>query len=185
MAGCPPITCTISGHCWANDVAVAGGFTPIVCVVSLRACFFAGSSIAAVVLTIVVAWAALAPVRIPANREQPFVIPEGTWARRMSGDPVDILPQQIRLTLGINDVLLLKNRDTVPQTFGPALLMPGQSFRQPFALASEYQFVCSAHASGQMTIIVDPFPDSPWGRLRWRMLEVAHSFGSNTHEPSS
>lgn len=122
---------------------------------------------------------------VPATREQPFIIPEGTWDRRRSGDPVDILPQKIRLTLGLNDVLLLTNQDRVPQTFGPALLMPGQSFRLPFELASEYQFACSAHASGQMTIIVDPFPASPWGRLRWRVLELAHSFSDKTHEPSS
>ena len=149
-----------------------------------RTWFVAASSIAAAI-AIVVTWAAFAPVPISANHEQPFVIPEGTWARRMSGDHVDILPQRIRLTLGINNVLFLKNQDEVPQTFGPALLLPGQSFRQPFEVASEYQFACSAHASGQMTIIVDPFPTSPWGRLRWRVLELAGSFGNKTHEPSS
>lgn len=101
----------------------------------------------------------------------------------MSGDQVDILPQRIRLTLGINDVLLLKNQDTVPQTFGPALLMPGQSFRLPFELASDYQFACTAHSSGQMTIVVDPFPASAWGRLRWRALQLADLFGNKTHEP--
>lgn len=130
-----------------------------------------------------VSWAALAPLPTRANREQPFVIPEGTWQRRMSGDLVDILPERIRLTLGINDVLLLKNQDNVPQTFGPALLMPGQSFRLPFEVASEYQFACTAHSSGQMTIIVDPFPASPWGRLRWRAIAMAESFGNKTHEP--
>lgn len=140
--------------------------------------------IVAIVLAGVISWGALAPVPARASREQPFVIPEGTWQRRMSGDPVDILPQQIRLTLGINDVLLLKNQDTVPQTFGPALLMPGQSFRLPFELASEYQFACTAHASGQMTIIVDPFPASPWGRLRWRALQLTDAFGNKSHEPT-
>lgn len=126
----------------------------------------------AIALAAVIAWAAFAPVPISATREKPFIIPKGTWARRMSGDLVDILPQRIRLTLGINDVLLLRNQDTVPQTFGPALLMPEQSFRLPFEVASEYQFACSAHASGQMTVVVDPFPASAWGRLRWRMLRL-------------
>ena len=144
-----------------------------------------GSLIAAIAFGIVIAWAAFAPVPISATREQPFIIPEGTWARRMSGDLVDILPQQIRLTLGVNDVLFLQNQDTVPQTFGPALLMPGQSFRLPFEVASEYQFACSAHTSGQMTVLVDPFPASPWGRLRWRVLQLAESFGNQTHEPKS
>lgn len=139
--------------------------------------------ILAIGLLAVISWTALAPLPTRANREQLFVIPEGTWQRRMSGDLVDILPQHIRLTLGINDVLLLKNQDTVPQTFGPALLMPGQSFRLPFEVASDYQFACTAHASGQMTIIVDPFPASPWGRLRWRALKLAEAFGNKAHEP--
>jgi hypothetical protein len=120
-------------------------------------------------------WAAFAPVNMPATRDELFAIPEGTWARRRSGDLVDILPSRIRLTLGINDVLLLRNLDSVPQTFGPTLLMPGQSFRLPFEVASEYQFACSAHASGQMTIIVDPFPGSPLGRLGWRAKKLTDS----------
>lgn len=131
------------------------------------------------------AWAAFAPVPARPDREQPFVIPKGTWARRMGGEAVDILPQRIRLTLAINDVLVLQNHDEVPQTFGPALLMPGQTFRLPFEQAAEYQFACTAHASGQMTIMVEPFPASPWGRLRWRVLELVDSFGNRTHEPQT
>lgn len=116
-------------------------------------------------------WAALAPVRSP-SRDQIFEIPKGTFARRMSGDKVEILPSQIELTLGVRDVLVLKNSDEVPQIFGPTLMMPGQSFRLPFAVASSYQFACTAHASGQMTILVEPFPATPWARLRWRVREL-------------
>ena len=114
------------------------------------------------------AWAAFAPLPSPSNREHVFVIPAGTWQRRMDGEAVEILPSRIVLTLGVRDVLTLVNRDAVPQTFGPALLMPGQTFRLPFEQASEYSFACSAHASGEMTVVVEPFPASPWARLRWR-----------------
>jgi hypothetical protein len=116
------------------------------------------------------AWAAFAPID-SASRDALFEIPKGTWARRMAGSQVEILPSQIRLTLGVRDVLVLKNHDDVPQVFGPTLMMPGQSFRLPFALASRYDFACTAHLSGQMTILVDPFPATPWARLRWRMRE--------------
>lgn len=112
-------------------------------------------------------WAAFAPVHFD-SREEVFEIPKGTWARRMSGDMVEILPSEVRLTLGVRDVLLLRNLDDVPQMFGPTLMMPGQSFRLPFELASSYQFACTAHASGEMTVLVEPQPLSPWGRLRWR-----------------
>ena len=114
-----------------------------------------------------VAWAALTPITF-ASREETFEIPKGTWARRMSGNKVEILPSHVYLTLGIRDVLLLKNQDDVPQIFGPTLMMPGQSFRLPFEMASSYQFACTAHASGQMTVVVDAQPDTPWQRLVWR-----------------
>ena len=117
------------------------------------------------------AWAALAPVRTD-SRDEVFEIPKGTFARRMAGEGVGILPDELRLTLGLRDVLVLRNRDDVPQIFGPTLMMPGQSFRLPFAQASSYQFTCTAHASGQMTIVVDPFPATPWARLRWRLREL-------------
>jgi hypothetical protein len=118
-----------------------------------------------------VAWASLTPVR-SASRDEIFEIPKGTWARRMAGDPVEILPDRIRLTLGVKDILVLTNQDDVPQIFGPTLMMPGQSFRLPFAQASSYQFACTAHASGQMTVLVEPFPATPWARLRWRVREL-------------
>jgi hypothetical protein len=117
------------------------------------------------------AWAAFAPIR-SSTRDEIFQIPKGTWAHRMAGDKVEILPDHIRLTLGVRDILVLQNQDDVPQIFGPTLMMPGQSFRLPFALASSYQFACTAHASGQMTIIVEPFPETPWARLRWRVREL-------------
>lgn len=112
-------------------------------------------------------WAAFAPIR-PASREALFEIPKGTWARRMAGDPVEILPNEIFLTLGVRDVLLLRNLDDVPQVFGPTLMMPGQSFRLPFEVASSYPFACTAHASGWMTVVVEERPASPWARLLWR-----------------
>ena len=118
-------------------------------------------------LVLALAWSALAPIR-SASREQVFEIPKGTWARRMSGDKVEILPDHIYLTVGLRDILVLRNHDDVPQIFGPTLMMPGQSFTLPFDRPSQYQFACTAHASGQMTIVVDPYPGSPWARVTWR-----------------
>ncbi len=111
-----------------------------------------------------------------ASRDRIFAIPKGTWARRMSGDKVEILPDHIRLTLGLQDILVLHNLDDVPQIFGPTLMMPGQSFRLPFERAAEYTFACTAHASGQMTIVVEPNPTTPWARIRWRLIELVSTF---------
>lgn len=117
------------------------------------------------------AWAAFAPLHAPQpdRREQLFEIPKGTWERRMKGDQTSILPEQITLTLGLRDVLLLRNSDTVPQMFGPVLIMPGQDFRLPFAQAGEHPFDCTVHASGRMTVLVEEAPAAGLPRLKWRL----------------
>lgn len=135
----------------------------------------AASGLSALAATVLAGWAALAPVESP-TKEELFEIPKGTWARRMSGDEVSILPERLYLTLGLRDVLVLRNLDDVPQIFGPTLMMPGQSFRLPFAVASSYQFECTAHPSGQMTIVVYPFPDTPLARLAWRVRGLARAW---------
>lgn len=130
--------------------------------------FATGSVVLAATLVLgALVWAATAPIA-SASRDELFEIPRGTYARRMAGDKVEILPDTIRLTLGINDVLLLRNLDDVPQVFGPALIMPGQSFRLPFEVASTYSFACTAHAKGAMSVIVEPGPAKGWPTLRWR-----------------
>ena len=130
-----------------------------------------GSLILAAAALGAIAWAAFTPVTF-ASREEIFEIPKGTWAHRMAGNKVEILPSRVFLTLGVRDVLLLKNLDDVPQIFGPTLMMPGQSFRLPFEVASSYQFACTAHASGQMTVVVDEQPDTAWRRLVWRTKRI-------------
>jgi hypothetical protein len=113
-------------------------------------------------------WAMFAPIE-QKFAKRIFEIPRGTWASRMGGEQVEILPDEIHLTLGVQDVLLLRNLDDVPQLFGPVLMMPGQSFQLPFTVASEHVFACTAHASGQLVVNVRPFPDTPLERLAWRL----------------
>ncbi len=119
-----------------------------------------------------VALAAFVPVQFD-SKEEVFEIPEGTWANRMAGGKVEILPQVVYLALGVRNVLVLRNLDTVPQMFGPTLIMPNQSFSLPFELASDYDFACTAHVSGQMKVIVDPEPALGWQRLEWRATKLA------------
>jgi hypothetical protein len=128
------------------------------------------AALAAGTLLAAAGWAGLAPVGERA-REQTHVIPKGTWARRMAGDKSDVMPNDIRLTLGVRDVLVMRNEDEVPQMFGPVLMMPGQSFRLPFNVASRYDFACTAHVSGSLTVHVDPEPGW-WRMLRWRVASL-------------
>jgi hypothetical protein len=125
-------------------------------------------------LAAVAAWAALMPIQVE-SREAVYVIPQGTWAKRMAGEKLDVLPDEIRLTLGVRDVLVLRNQDDVPQMFGPVLIMPGQGFSLPFKLATSYQFACSLHVSGQLSVVVQPAPAPGWERLRWRVATMARA----------
>ncbi len=111
-------------------------------------------------------WAALAPIPTGA-RERLFEIPAGTSERRIAGEhDLEILPQTIRLQ--VHDVLALRNADAAPHVFGPTLIMPGQTFRLPFRQAATYSFLCTAHADGQLNVVVEPAPAPGWERLRWR-----------------
>jgi hypothetical protein len=105
------------------------------------------------------------------SREEIFEIPKGTWARRMAGEKREILPSDVHLVVGIHDVFLLKNSDDVPQIFGPTLLLPGQSLRIPFTRPSENYFSCTAHASGQLLVVVEAVT-WPWDRLSWRVRRM-------------
>ncbi|WBS00480.1 hypothetical protein OU994_19435 [Pseudoduganella sp. SL102] len=126
------------------------------------------------------AWSAFAPLP-DESRDELFEIPKGTWARRMAGDKVDILPDTITLTVGVKDVLLLRNADTVPQIFGPVLIMPGQDFRLPFDTVSVNEFNCSAHSSGSMKVIVEPHPAAGIARLKWRVRRASRVLPASFH----
>lgn len=119
-------------------------------------------------------WGTVSPLRYP-TRDMLFEIPAGTYAKRARGIDAEILPANVRLTLGVQDVLLLRNRDSVPQVFGPVLIMPGQDFRLPFEQLGDYDFACSAHASGQMRVQVVAPPDPGLARLRWRLGQLVHA----------
>jgi hypothetical protein len=116
------------------------------------------------------ALAAFAPADA-GGREKLFEIPPGTSERRLAGEDDEILPQTIRL--GVDDVLALKNSDTAPHVFGPTLIMPGQTFRLPFTQAATYSFLCTAHADGQLEVIIEPRPAPGWERLRWRWQKLS------------
>ena len=117
-----------------------------------------------------IGWAALAPVGATAG-ERLYEIPAGTSARRLAGEhDLDILPRTIRL--GVHDTLALRNADSAPHLFGPTLIMPGQTFRLPFTQAASYSFLCTAHADGQLEVIVEPPPAPGWPRLRWRWARL-------------
>jgi hypothetical protein len=107
-------------------------------------------------------WAALAP--LPAlPRERVIVIPQGASA--LGPQP---FPSNIHLTLGLQDVLVLRNEDDRPQLIGGIEVGAGQNLRIPFHRVQDFQLACSAHPSGQLRISVSARPGPGLGRLWWR-----------------
>jgi hypothetical protein len=123
-------------------------------------------------LALAAGWAALAPLP-PMPRERVYVIPKGTGARQAAGQRVSPLPSRIRLLLGVQDVLVLRNEDEVPQSFGPIQLRPRQTYRVPFQVAATFDFACSVHENGQVAVVVQRPPAAGWERLGWRLMTTA------------
>lgn len=120
-------------------------------------------------LLLALLWSALAPLRTP-NQERSFTFPAAAAAAvpGLPGARSPALPREIRLTLGVQDVLLLRNLDRQPHVFGPLQLLPGQEFRLPFENAGDYAYACPDVAGGTLLVKVVRLPDPGWDRLRWR-----------------
>ena len=106
-------------------------------------------------------WAALAPLG-DATRERSL-----DFARAAPGSVT--VPAEVRLTLGVRDVLLLRNRDTAPHVFGQLRVLPGHVFRLPFEQAGSYPFACDVAPGARVLVRVLAEPDPGWRRLRWRL----------------
>jgi hypothetical protein len=114
----------------------------------------------AAILLAVLAWAALAPLHYP-TRELGFDFPPAPGRVRVPG--------QVWLTLGVRDVLLLRNRDLAPHVFGQVRVLPGRAFRLPFEQAGDFPFACDLAPGARVLVRVLEQPDPGWARLRWRL----------------
>jgi len=108
-------------------------------------------------------WAALAPLpQLP--KEFVIVIPKGT-----NSQTPQPFPSNIRLTLGLQDVLVLRNDDDRAQLVAGIAVSPGQSLNIPFSRVQDFQLACSAHPSGQIKVSVSAKPEPGLRRLWWRI----------------
>jgi len=112
-------------------------------------------------------WAALAPLHYP-TRERLFEFPRGAAVLRGQPGPAPV-PAEVRLTLGVRDVLLLRNRDLAPHVFGQVLVLPGREVRLPFEQTGDYPFACDLAPASTVTVRVGEQPDPGWPRLHWRV----------------
>jgi hypothetical protein len=108
-------------------------------------------------------WAALAPLP-PLPKERVIVIPKGANSQTLQP-----FPSNIHLTLGLQDVLVLKNEDDRAQLIGGIEVSAGQTLSIPFLRVQDFQLACSAHPSGQLKISVSAKPGPGLARLWWRI----------------
>lgn len=112
---------------------------------------------------LVLLWGMLWPLRGDSH-ELPLEVRRGQSA-----------PAAVRLTLGVQDVLLLRNATGAPLVFGPVQLAPGGEFRLPVEEAGEQDIPCPALPGGVLRVRVVPMPDPGLDRLRWRLGNVGHA----------
>ena len=115
-----------------------------------------------------VGWGAFAPFP-EGSRVLTYVIPLGTAARLKSGEVLSVVPSPIRLTIGVRDVLVLTNDDEVVHQVGPIVLGARQTYRIPFRRPGRFQYACSLHASGTLSLVIAAEPAAGLPRLGWRL----------------
>jgi hypothetical protein len=117
-------------------------------------------------------WSALAPLP-RTSHERSFIFPAAApGARHLA------LPREVGLTLGVQDVLLIKNLDRQPHVLGPLQLLPGEQFRLPFEHVGVFAYACPDVPGGTLRVRVAPLPDPGWQRLRWRLAALAGALRS-------
>ncbi len=105
------------------------------------------------------------------------MIPPGTAARLKAGEPFNVLPSPIHLTVGVRDVLVLTNDDEAVHQVGPIVLGSRQTYRIPFRRPGRFQYACSLHASGTLNLVIAPEPGAGLGRLGWRLDQLIERLG--------
>ena len=113
-------------------------------------------------LLLALLWGALAPLR-GNSHELALDIAPGS------------MPSEVRLTLGVQDVLLLRNRTAAPLVFGPVQLAPDGEFRLPVEEAGEQAIPCPVLPGGALLVRVVPMPDPGMERLRWRFANLGNT----------
>lgn len=80
------------------------------------------------------------------------IVPPGTAARIAAGEPIELLPRELRVEVG--DELVVANQDDRVHEVGPYVVAPGDTIRQRFTEPGRIEGLCTLHPSGEVSIIV-------------------------------
>jgi plastocyanin len=82
-----------------------------------------------------------------------FVIPPGAGEALDAGEPLEILPGTLEVTVG--ETISIVNDDDRGHNVGPFFVGAGETLTQRFSSPGEFVGVCTVHPSGQLVLIVD------------------------------
>lgn len=108
-------------------------------------------------IAMVVGLAACGGADEAAGPEEPtftFVIPAGAGEQIEAGEPLDILPRELRTEIG--ETIMIVNEDDEAHILGPWFLAAGETLRQRFVTPGVFEGSCSVHPSGAFTVVVEP-----------------------------
>jgi hypothetical protein len=81
-----------------------------------------------------------------------FVIEAGTGARLDAGEAVELMPTEVRMSVG--DTLVLRNDDDRTYMVGPYTVRPGETVEQTFHRPQTLVGACQLSGSGEVRIVV-------------------------------
>ena len=87
-----------------------------------------------------------------------FVIPPHTSQQIADGQAAVNLPDEIVLTVGIQDTIVIENQDDVIHSFGPFVVGPHSTLTKRFDVPIIYEGACTFHPEQQMRLVVNPAP---------------------------
>ena len=87
-----------------------------------------------------------------ADSTQTFTIPAGTGARIAAGEPVRVMPKEIKVHVG--DHVVIDNQDDRSYVVGPLAVRPNERLDHRFDAAGVYVGACSLQPEGEIRITV-------------------------------
>ena len=92
------------------------------------------------------------------TRRITFTIPPGTGQLIEAGQTTVEFPDEIALTLGLKDTIVIENKDDRIHSFGPFVVGPNSILTKRFDVPITYQRACTFHQEQQMQLVVNPAP---------------------------
>ena len=83
-----------------------------------------------------------------------FEVPAGTGERLADGDPVEVIPNPLVVSVG--DTIRIRNRDRDPILLGPFYVAAHSALTQRFVQPGKIVGDCIAHRSGRLVVRVRP-----------------------------